>query len=929
VLEEVKQEMAVGRPELARRRLLKLSRDHGGHGEVNYQLGLCELSLGNPSAAVAAWERVAAGTPFAALAAVQRATLAMDAGQLSRAEEILQAAVPHASGEGAWRLLRTLELLYQIEERHQELRQTIIASWDYAESPGAVVRLLFRTETAPVPLGTIHRTLARAAADDDRARLARANLAIRIGKFDEAAQLLDSCLERRPDDWAVWRGHLELAQATADIDRAWRALEHLPADDASPALVLRLRAWFAARRGDRGAERSALSALIDQVPGDSVALDRLAELAGLDGDFKEVARLRSLEAKMRELRERYRALLENESTGDPVELASLAKALGRGLEAQGWALVRDEQAATGVPGRRRASLLPESPPHTSYHSLAELCGGPHSGRSQLPASIDSKAAAPQFVDGALAAGLDFIHQNGQTPAKLLPETMSGGVGLLDYDGDGWLDVYAVQGGPFPPPATSTESDRLFRNRGDGTFEDVTAKAGLNRACRGYGHGVAVGDYDNDGRPDLFLTRWRSYILLHNCGGGTFKDVTTSAGLGGDRDWPTSAAWADLDGDGDLDLYVCHYLVYDAQNPRLCTDRDARVNHYCPPREFESLPDHVFRNDAGRFVDVTRAAGFVDPHGRGLGVLAADLDDDNRIDLVVANDMSANYLFRNLGGFRFEERALAAGVAANSSGGFQSGMGVACGDLDRDGRLDLAITNYYGESTTLYRNLGNGLFADSTAAAGLAAPTRCVLGFGISILDADNDGRLDVIQANGHVSDYRPVFPWKMPIQLLTGGANGWLTDQSGRAGPPFRSLHLGRGLAAGDLDNDGLIDIVVLSQNDPLIYLHNRTTVHGHYLVVQLEGVRSNRDGVGARLILEGGGLRHEAQRVGGGSYLSAGDPRLHFGLGVAQFVDRLEVRWPSGQLDVYEHLEANRGYLLREAEPAARPLRGWGSRPE
>jgi hypothetical protein len=274
--------------------------------------------------------------------------------------------------------------------------------------------------------------------------------------------------------------------------------------------------------------------------------------------------------------------------------------------------------------------------------------------------------------------------------------------------------------------------------------------------------------------------------------------------------------------------------------------------------------------------------------------------------------------------RFEETAFHAGAAANSSGRFQSGMGIACGDLDGDGRPDLAVTNYYGESTTLFHNLGGGLFADTTASSGLGPPTRQLLGFGIAFLDVNNDGRLDVVSANGHVSDYRPVYPWKMPIQLLTSGPDGRLTDASAGAGLPFEAVHLGRGLAAGDLDNDGRIDAVVVAQNEPLVYLHNQTARTGHWLTVRLEGVRSNRDGIGARVVLEAGGRRLTQHRFGGGSYQSSGDARLHFGLGDSSRVERLEVRWPSGRVDRYDNLSADRAYLLREGVAKAEPLRGW-----
>jgi hypothetical protein len=390
-------------------------------------------------------------------------------------------------------------------------------------------------------------------------------------------------------------------------------------------------------------------------------------------------------------------------------------------------------------------------------------------------------------------------------------------------------------------------------------------------------------------------------------------VTTRAGLGGDRDWPTSAAFADLDGDGDLDLYVCHYFVYDPSNPRLCEHPEAPSRHDCDPLDFPALPDHVFRNDGGRFVDVTAESGIVERDGRGLGVVAAQLDDDDRIDLFVANDMTANDLFHNLGGFRFEEIGQVAGTAASADGGFKAGMGIACGDLDGDGRIDLAVTNYFGESTTFYRNLGGGFFADHSNRIGLVAPTRRLLGFGIAFLDADNDGWRDVLSANGHILDGRPQFPWTMPLQLLQGGPGGRLTDVSTRAGAPFGPLHLGRGLAVGDLDNDGRLDALVVVQNEPLIALHNWSEPAGRAIMFQLEGTRSNRDGVGARVTIVSGSRRQVAQRFGGGSYQSAGDPRLHFGLGAAQGVESVEVRWPSGHIDRHAGLPAGRSYRLRE----------------
>jgi hypothetical protein len=546
-----------------------------------------------------------------------------------------------------------------------------------------------------------------------------------------------------------------------------------------------------------------------------------------------------------------------------------------------------------------------------------------------PDRPEAPTITTRFDDEARRSGLSFYFANGGTTArKQLPTTMSGGVALLDYDCDGWLDVFVVQGGTFPPQRGQASADRLWRNRHDGTFEDATKPAGIAAMPGGYGHGVAVGDVDGDGRPDLFLTRWRGYALWRNRGDGTFEDATEAWGLGGDRDWPTSAAFADFDGDGDLDLYVCHYAAWDEVAPPLCRDpRNRERAVHCPPELLDARQDRIYRNDGGRFTDMTESAGIVTPSGRSLGVVTTDLDGDGRIDVFVACDMAANLTFRNLGDFRFEECAGLSGLASNADGGYLAGMGVACGDVDGGGRADRAVRYCYGESTRFYRNLGYGQFADHTHAIGLASASRYLLGFGAAFLDADNDGQLDLLTANGHVEDLRPDAPWTMPAQLLLGVGGGQLADATAQAGPGLTTPRLGRGLAAGDLDNDGDVDALILDEAGPLADLRNRGRGSNHWVIVQLAGTRSNRDGVGAEVIIEAGGRASHGWRFGGGSYQSAGDPRLHFGLGRSVRIDRLEVRWPSGQVDEFRDLTADTGYWLREGAESPEPLAGFAPR--
>ncbi len=927
MLATARQEMEQGRFAKARSVLQELLVRCPGWDEASYELGVCELARGRTQLALDAWAKIPDGSAQMGWVEVRRSRMAMNQGHWSDCEDLLRAAAarpgPHR-GEARWGLV----LLLRQQGRLAEARRWLEDGFDVMSDPIKTLGRLYKLDFDPFPVEGVRQALERAggqAPDDDRVWLGRAHLATLMGQFEEAEAWLERCLARRPTDVPVWQMKLDWALAANRPEEARSALSHLPADQESEERVSSLRAWFAGVWGDGAGERRALKERIESNPGDAEALERLAELELKDGNRDAAEKLRRQKAELDQLQKEYVKLLSKAEPTQFVKLAELADHIGRRFDGTQWKLL------AGLPVGK--ALVPPSAPGKERRTaltLAEMVPealGPASNRA--PVRSRRPPSPLVFSDDARLSGLTFVQENGRPADRLMlipPVTSSGGVGLLDVDSDGWLDVYAVQGGQFPPdPGADLPGDRLFRNRGDGTFEDITEKSGISAMPRGYGHGVAVGDYDNDGHDDLLITRWRSYALYRNRGDGTFEDMTEVVGLDGDRDWPTSSAFADLDNDGDLDLYVCHYFKWNDQDTRNCSDPNDPTVYHCNPLDFPALPDHIFRNDGGRFVDVSREAGLDDRDGRGLGVLAADLDDDGRVELFVANDMTANYLFKNRGGLTIEDVGLGSGVASNAYGGYQAGMGVACGDLDGDGKPDLAVTNFFNESTTFFRNLGQGFFGDHTAAIGLAAPSRYVLGFGIAMLDVDRDGWLDMMTANGHVFDGRPQFPWKMPVQIYRndGGANPKLSEVSAEAGPPFRVERMGRGLAAGDLDNDGRIDALIVSQNEPLAYFHNLTE-GGHFLTLKLEGTQSNRDAVGARVTVTAGGRSRIAQRIGGGSYQSAGDPRLHFGLGESTEIEEIEVRWPSGAVDRHAGLVADRAYLIREGEPKPAPLKGW-----
>ncbi len=533
-------------------------------------------------------------------------------------------------------------------------------------------------------------------------------------------------------------------------------------------------------------------------------------------------------------------------------------------------------------------------------------------KAPAPARSKDAGCPVVFTDVAAAAGLKFTHERGATPEHQLPETMGSGLAWLDYDNDGWMDLYVVQSGLFPPRGEPGSNDRLYRNRGNGTFEDVTEKAGIHG--RAYGMGAIAADYDNDGSTDVFVTNFGRNILYRNRGDGTFEDVTAKAGVAGSG-WSTSAAFADFDGDGRLDLFVVRYVDYSVEKNYFCGDARTGKRQYCNPRVYPPVSNLLYRNNGdGTFTDVTESSGIGQARGKGLGVVVADLDDDGKPDIYVANDTTMNFLFHNLGGMKFEDVSLISGAGLNRSGQPSGGMGVNAGDLDGDGRLDLVVANFEAEWNGFYRNVGSGVFEDASGPSGFGIPAFNYSGFGLNLFDAANAGRLDAFIANGHVSEaptMQGVTYAERPFLLWNDG-KGKFAERA--CGEPFRKEMVGRGSAVADYDNDGDIDIAVSNSGQPLQLLRNDGK-HGNWIGFVLRGKKSNRQGIGARLTLETDAGKQVRESKAGDSYLSSSDPRIHFGLG-ASTPKRLEIRWPSGIVQEVRDLKPGR-YQAIEEPPA------------
>ena len=540
----------------------------------------------------------------------------------------------------------------------------------------------------------------------------------------------------------------------------------------------------------------------------------------------------------------------------------------------------------------------------------------------LAAGADAPECPVTFTDVAAASGLRFTHDRGSTGEHRLPEMVGSGVAWLDYDNDGWLDLYVVQSGPFPPSGSPKARDRLFRNAGNGTFVDVTDRAGIRDTA--YGMGAIAADYDNDGFVDIYVTNYAGNILLRNRGDGTFDDVSAKAGIAGPR-WGTSAAWGDYDGDGRLDLFVGQYADDRKDKDLFCGDPATGERDYCPPIMYDATVSVLYRNAGdGTFRDVTREAGMAGSFGKALGVIFTDLDMDGRPDIYVANDQVMNLLFRNAGGGRFEDISISSGTGFGLEGQPQGGMGVDAGDLDGDGLPDIGVANFENETNELYRNLGSGLFEDVSVSSNFGPPTLPYVKFGLNLIDVDNDGDLDAFMANGHIyakPKRQGAKAAQKPMLLWNDGKGRF---RAGACGAVFDVELVGRGSAAADYDNDGDLDIAVSNSGGPLQLLRNDAVPgarRGKWVGVALKGKKSNRQGIGAFLTAELPSGRKLVRIVqAGSSYLSTSDPRVVFGLGEETSVKKLTIRWPSGTVQTLENLPAGMYISVTEAEPQRKP---------
>ena len=529
----------------------------------------------------------------------------------------------------------------------------------------------------------------------------------------------------------------------------------------------------------------------------------------------------------------------------------------------------------------------------------------------------------RFTDVTSQAGIRFQHEDGRSGEKYFLETLGAGAAWFDYDRDGDLDIYFVNGADLPgmhSPIPPTNA--LYRSNGDGTFTDVTEQAGVDDGS--YGFSCAVGDYDNDGWDDLYVTNFGPNLLYHNNGDGTFTDVTRVAGVGDER-WGAAAAFADYDSDGDIDLFVANYVDYQLENNPVCGRLHVRL--HCSPGVFDGTQSVLYRNNGdGTFTDVTQKAGLFNPNDKGMGVIWCDYDNDRDVDLFVANDRTPDRLYQNNGEGTFTDMALLSGIALSETGVAMSSMAPILGDIDNDGWFDLVVTNYHDEPNCAYKNDGDGFFSDITYQSGIGGQGLSYLSWGADFADLDNDGYVDLFIANGqldeNIQEIRPTLSYEQPNQLFRNRGDGTFEDVSNQAGEGLLLEKVSRSAAFGDYDNDGDIDILITNSRQMPDLLRNDTTNQNHWLIFETVGSKSNRDGIGVRIKVVANGMSQIREVKSGGSYPSHSDMRLHFGIGQAVLADLVEIRWPSGLVECFEKVKANQFLRATEEEGLSEVVR-------
>jgi len=528
------------------------------------------------------------------------------------------------------------------------------------------------------------------------------------------------------------------------------------------------------------------------------------------------------------------------------------------------------------------------------HFLGGIAGAAVGGLSSLVRALPDPIYPFEEIPPTMS-GITWVHSAGKSSARYLPETTGPGCAFLDYDNDGWMDIYLVNGGkcdfydPSPPLRNA-----LYRNNRDGSFTNVTEKAGV--PAGGYGQGVAVGDYDGDGFPDLYVTQYGRSILYHNNGDGTFTDVTEKAGVAAPG-WSSSAVWFDYDNDGRLDLFVCQFVEFSKALNKSCGPGEEGKHGYCIPRLYKPTTSWLFHNNGdGTFTDVSKASGIANALGKAWGVVATDVNNDGRLDLFVGNDTVPNFLFMNRGNGKFEETATYAGVAYSGDGRARSGMGVDSADFNEDGWMDLFIANIDREMFAIYQNNHDETFDDQAGPTGIGAATRLMSGWGLKFFDYDNDGNLDLFLANGNPDDLienlHSQVKYQEPLMLFHNTGKSF-QNVSAQSGPVFAKPLSARGMAIGDFNNDGAIDVLVAVNDSAPVLLRNNVGNQNHWLGVKLVGKKSNSDAIGARITYQAADLKRSRTKVGGGSFLSSHDPRIVLGIGKRPKIDWLEIKWP------------------------------------